>query len=160
MGLMTAFLLRGAGLVLSTMWSVDDHCAAEVVTGFLDELLRNRASPSLALRRAQARVRGLRPEDLTMREGQILASFPREEYPHEAASIHRRAALRCMGAGRHREAAEHGRQAAEALRFAGDPDGADAILRLAAGPSRHRPREDGYDHPIYWSAFQLIGRVT
>lgn len=160
MGLMTAFLLRGAGLVLSTMWSVDDHCAAEVVTAFLDELLRNRASPPLALRRAQARVRGLRPADLSMREGQLLASFPREEHPHEAASIHRRAAMRCLSAGRHREAAEHGRRAAEALRFAGDPDAAEAVLRLATAPSRGRPREDDYDHPIYWSAFQLIGRVT
>ena len=160
MGMMTTFLLRGAGLVLSTMWSVDDHCAAEMVACFLDELLRNQASPSLALRRAQARVRGLRPEDLSHRERQLLASFPREEYPHEAASIHRRAAMRCLSSGRHREAADHGRQAADALRFAGDPDAAEAILRLATGPSRGRPREDDYNHPIYWSAFQLIGRVT
>lgn len=159
MGLMTTFLLRGAALVLSTAWSVDDCCAAEMVTCFLDELLRHRASPSMALRQAQARVRALRPEDLSRRERQLLQEFPRDEFPHEAASIHRRAAMRCVRSGRYVEAADHGRQAAEALRLAGDPFAAEAILAWSSTPPR-MPAQKGYDHPIFWSAFQLIGRVT
>src|SRR5204863_8946019 len=35
MGLMSAFLLRGASLVMSTLWPIDDAVAAEVVLTFL-----------------------------------------------------------------------------------------------------------------------------
>src|SRR5262249_54196047 len=63
MGLMSAFLLRGAGLVLSTMWSVVDACAAEVVLQFLGELIDQGKPPVEALREAQRRARGLTWEE-------------------------------------------------------------------------------------------------
>src|SRR5262249_9804954 len=59
MGLMTAFLLRGAGLVLATQWSVIDYCAAEFVLFFLEQVLDRHSPPAMALRLSQCYLRGL-----------------------------------------------------------------------------------------------------
>src|SRR5262249_43987409 len=53
LALMNAFLVRGAGLVLATQWSVFDGPAAVMVTTFLSELLDNGVSDAEALRRSQ-----------------------------------------------------------------------------------------------------------
>lgn len=63
MGLMTAFLLRGASFVLATQWAVEDRCAAEFVLAFLEQVLERGASPTQSLRAAQRKVRGLRSEE-------------------------------------------------------------------------------------------------
>ncbi|MCY2936618.1 MAG: CHAT domain-containing protein [Planctomycetota bacterium] len=158
MGLATAFLMRGAGLALSTSWSVDDCSAAEFVTTFLKEILQNRLSPTLAMRKAQAHVRGLASEKLALREQQLLRLFPARDFPFEAASIHRRAAWRLLRSGQPDEALEQGRLAAEALRLTGDTATASAMLDGLKTSILSQSAPD-FDHPIYWSAFRLIGRV-
>ena len=50
---MTAFLLRGASLVLATQWSVEDRCAADLALSFLEQLLDHGLPPTQALRLAQ-----------------------------------------------------------------------------------------------------------
>src|SRR5262249_32652732 len=61
MGLMTTFLLRGAGLVLATQWSVLDAIAAEMTLTFVDEF-RSGTAPTEALRKAQQAARALTPD--------------------------------------------------------------------------------------------------
>lgn len=87
LGLMTAFLLRGASLVLATQWSVIDHCAAELVASFLTGLVTAGASPTEALRQAQRWVRDVTPARIVERCGQVAALFPADENPHEAAKV-------------------------------------------------------------------------
>ncbi|MFM7739469.1 MAG: CHAT domain-containing protein, partial [Planctomycetota bacterium] len=158
MGLATAFLMRGAGLTLSTTWSVDDCCAAEFVTCFLDHLLKNGLTPTQAMRQAQGHVRGLSSDHLSARENHLLRLFPAIDFPFEAASIHRRAAWRLMRSGKPDEAREHGQLAAEAMRLCGNPVPFQSILD-AIGKAVPQNESSAFDHPIYWSAFRLIGRA-
>ena len=158
MGLATAFLMRGAGLTLSTSWSVDDCCAAEFVTCFLDHLLKNGLTPTQAIRQAQAHVRGLSSDHLAAWEGYLLRLFPAIDFPFEAASIHRRAAWRLMRSGNSDEARKHGQLAAEAIRLSGNSVPAQSILD-GIGKATPQNESSAFDHPIYWSAFRLIGRA-
>jgi CHAT domain-containing protein/Flp pilus assembly protein TadD len=53
LGLTQAFLQAGAGRVMVSLWNVDDAAAAELMSRFYRGLLRQRLSPSRALRAAQ-----------------------------------------------------------------------------------------------------------
>jgi CHAT domain-containing protein/tetratricopeptide (TPR) repeat protein len=122
MGLMSAFLMRGAGLVLATQWSVEDASAAELVVTFVSELLVGGAAPAEALRRAQRRARTLTAAQVQAREDELLRQL-RQTDPAGADKVRRRGALR------------------------------DLCKVADEGPTP-------YDHPVYWAAFQLVGRVT
>jgi tetratricopeptide (TPR) repeat protein/CHAT domain-containing protein len=169
MGLMTAFLLRGASLVLATQWSVVDACAAEMVLTFTRELLRKGTSPTDALRQAQARARALTAEEVLARCDDVLKQFPADAAPEEAAKVEALAAWVCRRAGLASLAREHGEKAERLLRRLHRDAEADRIAALTrsgrAGVEECRLGSPGLDrpvfgHPVFWSAFQLIGRVA
>jgi CHAT domain-containing protein len=56
-GLVRGFFYAGASDVLATLWSVDDRATAIFMGKFYQALLRDRLSPSAALRRAQNEIR-------------------------------------------------------------------------------------------------------
>jgi len=56
-GLVRGFFYAGASDVLATLWSVDDRATAFFIGSFYQALLRDRLSPSAALRRAQNAIR-------------------------------------------------------------------------------------------------------
>jgi CHAT domain-containing protein len=163
MGLMTAFLLRGASLVLATQWSILDDCAAAMVLTFMDALLKQGTTPTESLRRAQTRVRLMKTEEIIARLDEVLRLFPVQEYPHEAAKLLTIKADLCRRAGQHREARDCAECAAAPLRRVGRGEVAERILSLARHPEMVGPAEHkivNFQHPLFWSAFQLVGRVT
>jgi CHAT domain-containing protein len=74
MGLMTAFLLRGAGVVFSTQWSVLDMCAAPMVITFAQQV-RQGASPATALKTAQKQLRETKVRDMLDRMREVQNCF-------------------------------------------------------------------------------------
>jgi CHAT domain-containing protein len=166
MGLMSAFLLRGAGLVLSTMWSVVDHCAAEMVLRFVAELIDQGQPPAEALRRAQIRARNLTWEEYDERSVQVLAMCDPQENAIEVGKLFAQKAWLSSRCGLVEEAHEAAQRAAPLLRRAGLELEAERLMALTRGggvlarPLRQKPRACPFDHPIIWGAFQLVGRVT
>jgi CHAT domain-containing protein len=163
MGLMSAFLLRGASLVLATQWSVLDACAAEMSVTFVEEFVQKGRSPTEALRKAQARARSMTAEEILARCEEVAQLFPADNYPEEAAKIHAQAALVSQRAGLASLARHHGEEGEKLLRRLRRDDEADrlaALTRGGAGAREERPRIANFDHPVFWSAFQLVGRVT
>jgi CHAT domain-containing protein len=162
MGLMSAFLLRGASLVLATQWSVHDHCAAEMVLTFVEEV-RKGTSPTEALRCAQARVRSMTAEEILARHDEVERLFPEKDFPHEAGMLLVSKAWFCRRAGLDREAVDCAERAVASLRQAGLGAEADRLLALTRSAGHVvpvQPRINTFDHPVFWSAFQLVGRVT
>jgi CHAT domain-containing protein len=161
---MTAFLLRGAGLVLSTQWSVADPCAAELVLTFVDEIRRPGVTPAAALHAAQQHVRGLRTEDIRRRHDEVEKLFPRDS--PEAGKLHAQRAWICWRAGMLDEAWDSAKLAEAPLRRIGLAAEVESLLRnltaAKASPGfRELPRRPTtFESPEYWAAFQLIGRVT
>jgi CHAT domain-containing protein len=160
MGLMSAFLLRGAGLVLATQWSVLDHCAAEMVITFLTQLVDQGKSATEALCLAQQRARSITPQEIEARCQEVLQAGGPALSSQEAAQIHRLAALASRWAGHGAEMRQHGKQAALAFQRAGAEDEAQAVEMLLRDGSVQPVGGGAYDDPIYWAAFQLVGRVT
>jgi CHAT domain-containing protein len=163
MGLMSAFLVRGAALILATQWRVHDYCAAEIVTSFLTEFLRNNVPPTAALRRAVRRARALSADEIERRCTEALRLFrPERMYPHEVARIHKQAALAALWSGKESLVRQHGPQAVRALRDVEAVEETEELEgALAGGTPRADPsRSNRYEDPVYWAAFQLIGRVT
>jgi CHAT domain-containing protein len=172
MGLMAAFLLRGAGVVLATAWSIDDHYASEVVAAFFHQMLRERVSPSQALAQAQQQARAMADQHIQNRCRELLAMFPEDRFPHEARKVCAAGLRSALRARRYDDAREHARHLAVALRCLGADEEArrlETVLRegrdLHAATDAPEQGESclhhpGHDDPIYWGAFQLIGRVT
>lgn len=161
-GLTTAFLLRGAGLVLATQWSVIDACAAEMVVAFR-EALQAGAAPIEALRRAKSHVCKLDADTILGGCADVLSRFPASDFPHEAAKTHTTFARVCQRLCRQTEAEDHAERAARLLTRLGKPRDAEWLLE-AVKSTRHIGKRDAhpvsFDHPIYWGAFHLSGRVT
>ena len=88
MGLMTSFLLRGAGVVMATQWHIGDDFAARAVTGFADRLAAG-APPSEALRDGLRTARSVRAERVAADAAALVARFPADQFPHEAAQLAR-----------------------------------------------------------------------
>jgi CHAT domain-containing protein len=166
LGLMSAFLLRGAGLVLGTHWSVDDHCAAEMVTTFTTELVQNGANPTDALNAAQERV-------FQITEGQVEewcntlkeTKYKGKEFGHEVAALNKRATRACLRSGNLTGAKHYAREAVALLRSVRRDDEADNLEEQVNEAERQNaekkdPNTPAYTHPMYWSAFYLVGRVT
>jgi tetratricopeptide (TPR) repeat protein/CHAT domain-containing protein len=158
MGLMTAFLLRGASLVLATQWSVEDRCAAEMVLSFLDDTLNSATPPTQALRLAQRKARAMTPDDLLQRWESVEKGLP-DDSPEKAKLLLHRAWL-CHQAGRSAEARHYAELAGPALRHAGLARECDQALAAIRNDSAPPARRDNYDHPVFWAAFQLVGRVV
>ena len=131
MGLMTAFLLRGAGLVLGTLWNVPDDCAAEMVTTFVTELVLQEKSPTEALQQAQRHARQLRRAHLEQRSGELRSRFAGE--PRSAEGEHLDRLIELVAS---RTLSDHPEQDAD--------------------PENDHP----YDDPAFWAAFVLVGRVA
>ena len=104
MGLMTAYLMRGAGAVFSTMWSVNDNCAALMGKLFAEQI-RAGADVATAMKEARAAVRGMSRPDL-------VAAFRDHRGPKQSLPAW--------------------------------------VLRA----------EKPFDNPVFWGAFQLVGRVV
>jgi CHAT domain-containing protein len=163
MGLMSAFLLRGAGLVLATQWSVLDACAAEMALTFVEQLVQQGRPPTEALRAAQRRARSMDAELILARCEELAKRFPKDDFPHEAAKVHAQAAHVGFKAGLATLAREHAAASERLLRRVGQDAEADqlaAATRAAANLPRENYRVRSFDHPLFWSAFHLVGRVT
>src|SRR5262249_19557851 len=87
MGLMGAFLLRGASLVLSSSRNVDDLCSALMVKSFVDALVRNGKCPTEALHLAARRVRRFSAAEAEAVCLEAMERFPQSDFPHEAAKL-------------------------------------------------------------------------
>jgi len=166
LGLMSSFLVRGASLVLATQWSVDDLCAAEMVRTFVHELVSKGQTPTDALWAAQQRA-----QQITTVEAEALCQtllqnkFPPADFPHEAAKLNAQAVRACLKRGNVVGARHYAHKAATVLRTVGMRGEADQIAAApnsceppAAGRSS-RGRDPMYDHPVFWSGFQLVGRA-
>jgi len=162
MGLMTAFLLRGASLVLATRWSVSDLYAAELVTAFLERVVKHHRPPTLALREAQEAARALTADEILQRCEEVRKVFPAEDSPEEARQIDRTACLISWQAGRSKDAQYFAERAAATMRRLGQDEQAKKLAALIKEPlpAAHYGNRSPFAHPFYWSAFELIGRVT
>jgi CHAT domain-containing protein/predicted Zn-dependent protease len=162
MGLMTAFLLRGAGLVLSTQWSVMDLCAADMALTFVKEVSKPGVSPAAALKEAQRRLRATPPTAMRKRMRKVRTLFPAGS--PEAGKVDAQLAWLCWRAGMFDEAVQAAEEAAPPLRAAGLGGEAEMLLdRTRHARSRKLPewfQSTGFDSPVFWGAFQLVGRVT
>jgi len=86
MGLPAAFLARGAGLVLCSMWPVDDLCAALALSRFMERLSAG-DRPAIALRSVQKRVRTATRSELAEIAASLAERWPAADHPHEAARL-------------------------------------------------------------------------
>jgi CHAT domain-containing protein len=148
LGLMTAFLLRGAGLVLATQWNVADHFAARTVDAFARELVAG-SLPTEALRRALAATRGLSPTDVSADCDVVLSRYAGGQFPHETAQVLNVQAVAEAAAGHHTRA----RELRDRARALSSTTGL-TRSRGAGGPAT------GYNDPFVWAVFQLTGRVV
>ena len=163
---MSALLLRGASLVLATQWSVDDLCAAEMVVTFLRALVKECRAPAEALRAAQDRARRITVEEVEGRCRELLERFPASDFPHEVAKLKTTAFQACLRGGDLTGARHYAHGAASALRGVGRGGEAERVeacpdrMKERNSPSPNGMKELAFDHPAYWSAFQLVGRIT
>jgi hypothetical protein len=164
LGLMNAFLLRGAGLVLATQWSVVDACANQMLLTFVERYLAG-ADPVVALRKAQRQMRELPAEAIVRHCQDVLAQCPETSRPHEAINICALAVRVCKRNNRLDDAADWFRQLANLRRQIGQPlddeEETYAHLRKCKGTADAQWRGPAnFDHPIFWGAFQFVGRVV
>jgi CHAT domain-containing protein len=160
MGLMTAFLLRGASLVYATAWPVDDPLAAEMVLAFLDAIEQPGSSPAEALREAQQAGRSLTHETVEQRRRELLDQhFPEDTSPHEAAKLMKQGVRYLLATDRRDEARELGKRCARVLKRLGEEVEAASIRQVCERVQATTWDARRYRKPIYWSAFHLVGRV-
>src|SRR5262249_16925346 len=120
MGLMTAFLLKGAGCVFSTQWSVYDMCAAPFALDFAQKVTTGRALTG-AMNESRERLRRLTPDD---------------------TDAMTRAAIGTLRAG-------------------GWTDAGVALETRANKLKSALPKwVTDFSNPIFWAAFQLVGRAV
>lgn len=163
-GLMTAFLLRGAGTVLATQWCVNDASAAVFTLDYLTHL-RAGATPLAALREARRRVKGMRTDEVVRTSDRVVEAFPEAAYPLEAAKSHFQAGIAAHWAENEPKAKTHFATAERLLKDQGMADEAERIAALLRSPRAalswlNVNRIARFDHPVHWGAFHLIGRVT
>jgi tetratricopeptide (TPR) repeat protein/CHAT domain-containing protein len=164
MGLMSAFLLRGAGLVLATQWSVVDACANQMLLTFVERYLAG-SDPVAALRAAQRQVRELQPDAILRHCEEVLAQFPETSRPYEVINICALAVRVCKRNGRLDDARDWFQKMAALCRRIGQPledeEKLDAQLRKGKGAAEAQwLGPTNFDHPIFWGAFQFVGRVV
>jgi len=164
LGLHSAFLSRGAALTLATQWSVDDLCAAVFTTTFMNKLENENLPPTEALRAAQDRARTISCAEVRgIAERLKEEQFTGDGFEHDRSRIDAVAARACRRGGDADGLRRHALSAALALRDAGLRDESDhfnRVAREAAVNPRGNMDDPAYAHPMYWSAFQLVGRVT
>jgi CHAT domain-containing protein/tetratricopeptide (TPR) repeat protein len=161
MGLMTAFLLRGAGLVYATAWPVEDPLAAEMVLAFKAALEHPGSSPAEALRAAYQAGRALTPETVEQRRRELLDTcFDDEANPHEAARLLKQGIRYLLAAERRDEARELGKRCARVLERLGEEVEAGEVRQVCEGVQATAWDARRYRQPLYWAAFHLVGRVT
>ena len=161
LGFMTAFLVRGASLVLATQWSIDDACAAEMALQFVRHLMIHRTSPAHALKFAQQYVRELTISEILERQAQVERALA-WDMP-ELAKLRAKRARTHLRAGHLEEALKAAEFAIPVLRRSGMALSAGALHRDIQCSSKIEdldPSSRPYDSPPYWGAFQLVGRVT
>jgi CHAT domain-containing protein len=162
LGLMSAFLVKGAGLVLSTQWSVADSCAAGMVLTFVDQV-RAGARPAEALKTAQKEVRKLKAPAILARTDEVARLFPKGSHEHAKLQVNR--AWVCLRAGMIDEARQAAEEARVPLRNLGLMREAQSLYRTldetrSPGFKPVKARLESFDSPVYWGAFQLVGRVV
>ncbi len=159
MGLTTAFLLRGASVVLSTHYSVIDIVASLLMDTFTQEMRRG-TPPTLALRAAQKKVRAMTVGEAVEHSDKVRAyvkekvgedSYDARKVEGQLMRLYRRAgdvgaALACLP---------------RIYRKGGESAMNRAKQRLQS-QAKGNPDYDkrAFDHPYYWSAFHLSGRMT
>lgn len=159
MGLMSAFLLRGASLVLATQWSVEDQCAAELALTFIEQMWQGTA-PTDSLKIAQNRVRTMTSAEILKRYQQVIQELKDAESTLEQAEVCQTAAAWAIEAGEGDMAREFAAVGAESFRRVGHGAEAERLAELLRGPAAIKTGKKSFDKPVYWAAFQLVGRVV
>lgn len=158
MGLTTAFLVRGASIVFSTHYSVEDMLVTVMVDEFTAAMQAGNP-PTQALRRAQQKVRTLTVRDalITCHKVKTYLSGKRDTTIHEWRKVHAQLFRLCARAGDIGEAEKHVDEAYE-----GEKRNWFKAWFAEQKKKRRRPNYDEtpFDHPYYWSAFHLSGRVV
>jgi CHAT domain-containing protein len=169
MGLMSAFLLRRASLILATQWSVQDPCAAEIVTQFVHAYRNEGKSPAEAIRIAVKATRGLKHDEIDRRRAELISVFPPSKHPFESTKLYFQDIIAKLGKGE----VEQARSTAtslisrlERMLDEGTETGKWAsgmiatIRKTVENGQAYGTSEYPYDDPVYWSAFHLVGRIA
>jgi len=157
MGLMSAFLNRGAASVFCTQWHVYDMCAAPMALTFAQRV-RAGATPMAAFNAARAALRNLPVARATSDTERVAQAF-RADTPERAHVLDQLSWLYAQ-AGRRAEAKRAAAEAAPAFRAMGMTARADALLARASGRDEWHNRVENFDNPAFWGAFQLVGRAV
>jgi tetratricopeptide (TPR) repeat protein/CHAT domain-containing protein len=157
MGLMSAFLNRGAASVFCTQWSVYDMCAAPMALTFAKRV-RAGATPMAAFNAARAALRNMPLTAATADTEQAVKGFA-PNTPERAHALGQLAWLYAQ-TGRRAEARRAATEAAPAFRAMGMARRADALLARATGKDDWPQWARDFDNPAFWGAFQLVGRAV
>jgi CHAT domain-containing protein len=153
MGLATAFLARGAGMVLATLWNLNDYAGAAVVTDFLRRIIREKdeggkpMAPAKALAAAVNALRATTWEQAVKAGRECLAMFP-EGTPERA-----KAKLMC-------DHYENGQRASHDFRAPGNTRPPRVSTTGPEDASAWFEAAEPFEHPYYWAGFQLVGRFA
>ena len=148
-------------MVLSTQWSVADGCAAEMVLEFVDKMHNGKCSPAEALTAARDRVRRMTDDDILKRLDEAGKLFDAGSL--ERAKVDASRAWICWRAGLIDEVEAAAQRAAPVFREAGLFEDNQSLVNLCqASRSGIKPvkQDISYDSPVYWGAFQLLGRAV
>lgn len=158
-GLAAPFLSRGASVVFSTQWSVLDLCAAPMVLTFAEQM-RGGATPAAAMKTAQTLLRQTSLRAMLNRMKDVEGTF--EPGTPEWAQVMAQRAWLCLRGGLHDEARTAATRAASPLRAAGlDAQAALLVARTTEAAQNNAPAWiQNFDNPVFWGAFQLVGRVV
>ncbi len=143
--------------MLATQWRVLDACAAQLVTTFTRAVKQEHLPLTAALRKAQESVR-------EMTVGQARAQCKEAQKLTDAGSPDERKVFAQMAMLCAR-ACDYGEALRWALRAQGDEtpsEGSDWFAHWLKTQPQGKPNYDAkaFTHPIYWSAFFLVGRVA
>jgi CHAT domain-containing protein len=131
---------------------------------FVDRYLAG-AEPVAALRLAQRQLRELTPDAILRHCEEVLAQFPETSRPYEAIYICAMAVRVCKRNGRLDDARDWFRKIVTLRRQLGKPlkneEEEYAQLRKGLGTAEAQWRGPAnFDHPVFWGAFQFVGRVV
>lgn len=163
-GLMSAFLRTGSSVVLATQRKVDDLAAAEFVIRFAT-CLQSGESPAQAFAAAQRHLASLTWGDVAQRCRDARRLYPPNQNPREAARIEERLMEALYRAGdvmaarraarssmRHYSTARETHERERVSKFT------ERFLNVAALPPASE-EDRPFQHPAFWSAFVLFGRI-
>jgi CHAT domain-containing protein len=140
---------------------------------FVNEVTHKNTAPTEALRTVTERIRRLPIDDMLHRSEEVEKKLSSEwsktdpikpcKKPPEPGKLLANRAWLCWKGGRESAFKHYQERAVRELHEAGLEDTAERLLELQfRGEGRAPPCVNGvgFDHPVFWGAFQLVGRVV